>query len=53
MPEEEMEKRGVACDCAEHPNDDPKELTKTASGNSVCPHCGKPSKKTDLTQESK
>lgn len=43
VPEnEEMEKRGVTCNCASHPNDTPEELTKTASGDYACPHCGKP-----------
>jgi hypothetical protein len=56
MPEneKEMEKRGVACDCANHPDNDPKELTKTADGACVCPHCGKQAKqdkKKDLTKE--
>ena len=50
---EEMEKRGVACDCANHPEDDPKEMVKTAEGGMACPHCGKPSKKKDLTEQSK
>jgi len=50
MPEEEMEKRGVACDCAEHPEDDPKEIIKTACGDMACPHCGKGPKK-DLTKQ--
>ena len=39
---EEMEKRGVVCDCASHPNESPKDLTKTASGDYACPYCGKP-----------
>ena len=48
--EEEMEKRGVSCSCAEHPDKNPDEMVKTASGM-ACPHCGKGCKgnKKDLT----
>lgn len=40
-PEEEMEKRGVACNCADHPDQDPEEMTKTADGCEECIHCGR------------
>jgi hypothetical protein len=52
MSEDEMEKRGVACNCADHPDEDPEELIKTASGEMACPHCGKKQKK-DLTSKPK
>jgi len=48
-----MEKRGVACSCAEHPGEDPEEMVKTASGCLACPHCGKSGKGKDLTEHSK
>ena len=41
--EDEMEKRGVECDCANCTCSIPKELTKTADGY-ACPFCGQPHK---------
>jgi len=39
--EEEMEKRGVVCKCAERESCEAEDMTKTASGY-VCSHCGRP-----------
>ena len=48
MEEEEIEKRGVSCDCADNPDSDPKDMIKTGDGGVECKHCGRKKKSIDI-----